>query len=185
VCRRRRGWEFFEQRDYFAAMTQVAAGQLADDVVVTQHLLRFQQLRQPGIASPEVINPHRRVDEDHKPPRGAERRRRTGAAPESEPPSAASRRALARAISASRPAWIRAVFSSMRVSRRASASRRSSMFNVVFICINVAVLAILCNWRAASGTPAASDIVSRENRPPRAESRSRSMGNEPDGRPCC
>ena len=36
MCRRRGGWEFFEQRDYFVAMTEVAAGQLANDEVVTQ-----------------------------------------------------------------------------------------------------------------------------------------------------
>jgi hypothetical protein len=53
------------------------------------------------------------------------------------PPSAAKRRALSRAMRASKPALTTAVFSAMPLSRVASRSRVSSIFSVVLICINM------------------------------------------------
>jgi len=59
------------------------------------------------------------------------------------PPKAARRRALSRAMRASRPARTTAVFSAMPLSRAASFIRASSMFSVVLICIN---MHYQCSW---------------------------------------
>ena len=56
-----------------------------------------------------------------------------------DPPSAASRRALSRAIKASRPLCTTAVFSERPLRRVASAINRSSMLSVVLICISMPV----------------------------------------------
>lgn len=52
-----------EQRLHFGAPTPVATGKLADDEVVAENLLTEQQLRQSRISSPQVVDPHRGVDE--------------------------------------------------------------------------------------------------------------------------
>ena len=70
------------------------------------------------------------------------RRRRTGLSFFSVPPSAASRRALSRAISASRPRRTRAVFSVTPVNCDARLRSSSSMLSVVLICISMYILCI-------------------------------------------
>jgi hypothetical protein len=76
-------------------------------------------------------------------PRAGGRRRGTGLRPRSVPPSAASRRALSRAISAWSPACSTAVFSRSPLNSWAFASSASSMIRVVRICIN---MVFSCRW---------------------------------------
>ena len=87
-----------------------------------------------------MIDPNRRIDESHE--ALPERRLRTGRRSLSLPPSSARRRALSRAISASSPRRTSEVFSSMPVRLEARRSRRSSIFSVVLICINMHHLSI-------------------------------------------
>ena len=77
------------------------------------------------------------IDQDHRRARRG-RRRRGGVVIGNRPPRSASRWALARAIKASRPAWISAVFSTIPVSSRARAILSSSRLRVVRICIKYA-----------------------------------------------
>jgi hypothetical protein len=80
-------------------------------------------------------------------PRAGGRRRGTGLSPRSVPPSAASRRALSRAISAWSPACSTAVFSRSPHNSWAFASSASSMIRVVRICINMVDPCRLVNGR--------------------------------------
>ena len=66
-----------------------------------------------GLTNVQVIHPDRGVDEDHD---ALARRRGFRRSAFSVPPKAASRRALSKAISASSPLWINAVFSLTPVS---------------------------------------------------------------------
>jgi IS5 family transposase len=87
-----------------------------------------------------VIDPDGGIDQDQPDlvRRAARARRRGGRRkPFSEPPRAASLRALSRAINASRPAWTIAVFSFRPVRLRALARRSSSRISVVLICISM------------------------------------------------
>jgi hypothetical protein len=80
--------------------------QLADDERVNQNEPILEKPTETGIPAPQVVDPDGRVDERQpavlRPDGG--RRRRARRRPFSEPPSAASRRALSRATRASRPA---------------------------------------------------------------------------------
>ena len=79
------------------------------------------------IAPPEVINPNRRIDQNH-----AAARRRAGALSAGcVPPNRASRCALSRWISASRPSCIRRLRSVTPVMRAACESKSSSILIVV------------------------------------------------------
>lgn len=125
------------QSEHFGAIFEVPASQLSGYERMDQHFALLQQRLQCGVAAPEMLDPHRGVYEDHG--RIEPRLRRTRARPFSEPPSRASRRALSRAISASRPKRTKAVFSAIPVNREAFCRSAESMFNVVFICISMYV----------------------------------------------
>src|SRR5581483_10828619 len=64
---------------------QVAQRQLAEDKWVPQNPPRLEQVRQRSNAAPEMVDPNRRVDEDHD----AERRRLVGFRSGAIPPSRA------------------------------------------------------------------------------------------------
>jgi hypothetical protein len=83
----------------------------------------------------EMIDPNRGVDKYHFPDRS--RLRRTEDRRGSVPPSLANRRALSRAIRASRPMRTNAVFSFTPVNAAALLSISSSMFKVDLIHINM------------------------------------------------
>ncbi len=128
----------------FRSSLEPAASQLADHEIVAPHLSGIQERRQSRVTSAEVIDPHRGVDEYHRERRGTERRRGTARRCDSDPPRAARRWALSRLMSASSPARTRAVFWSIRVSRRASSRRSSSILSVVFIHMSMVNLYISC-----------------------------------------
>ena len=85
-----------------------------------EYLAVLEGLAELGIAATEMLYPDRSIGQDH---RGRGRRR--GAARKSScvPPKAASLRPASRAIKASSPARISAVFSLIPVSRLASSMR--------------------------------------------------------------
>jgi hypothetical protein len=85
---------------YLAPAANVAAGQLSSDERVDQHFLLLQGRNESQLTAAEVLDPDRRVNEDHTLPG---RRRGTDLALGSLPPSRASRRALSREMSARRP----------------------------------------------------------------------------------
>jgi len=138
------GREFSEKAENRIPFTEVSARQLADHKGMAADFARFEQPSKGRVVSAEVIHPDGGIYENQRDRAGA-RRRRIGRRSRSLPPSAASLRALSRAINASSPAWTTAVFSGMPVSLRASASSRSSIFSVVFICTNMAIRTISHN----------------------------------------
>jgi len=118
-----------EQDKDLLPIAQRPAGKLADDEGMHKHLCRIEKGLQGAISCPQVIDPDRRVNEDHATRRG--RRRRIAFKRGSVPPSRASRRALSRAIKASRPMRTSAVFLETPVRRAARRMRDGSMFKVV------------------------------------------------------
>ena len=92
---------------------------------------------QPVAADTEVIDPHRRIDENHAALLG--RRRRIARRWASLPPRSASRRALCWAISAFRPSWTSDAFSFRPVRRDACFRRSSSIVRFVFMGAEVCV----------------------------------------------
>ncbi len=102
---RRLGKAAQEHQD-LCTVAEVPTGELTDDERVAFHLTVVQKLCQGRIATPKVVDPHRGIDE-HQRPTGEELRgRRLGIErkPGWEPPRAAKRRAVSRAISARSPA---------------------------------------------------------------------------------
>lgn len=91
-----------------------------------------QKSLERGLAPPKVLYPNRAIGEDHL--TAFSRLRGIGRKPGAKPRSAASLRALSWEMSACRPAWIRAVFWRIPVSRLASWRSFSSRFSVVLIC---------------------------------------------------
>src|SRR5574337_16606 len=120
-----------QQNQHLSTIPQGTARQFPDDERVCQHLLFVEKTYQFSVAGAEVIDPDGSVDQDHATEPG--RRRRTGFSPGSVAPSRARRRALARAISASRPKRTSAVFFATPVSLAALCSSSRSMFSVVLI----------------------------------------------------
>ena len=94
----------------------------------------MEQMAEPCIAVTEMVDPHRGVGQNHAAP---DRRRGIGRNFFCEPPSRASRRALSRAIRASRPRWIRAVFSRTPVRLAALLINSWSRFRVVLMHIKM------------------------------------------------
>src|ERR1035437_5760620 len=131
------GWQAIEHGEDLAARSHPAARQLADNKRMGDDLAALKQRDERRAAATKMVDPYRRVDEDHATLRGTLRRRGVTRSCGSVPPSRARRRACSRAISASRPARTSAVFSPMLVSRSASARRSSSILRVVFICTNM------------------------------------------------
>ena len=135
VVRRFRRRQLPKQGNDLDAVPQIPTGQLADHKRMAQHVIVQEQSLQPRDALAEMVHPDRRVDQDH--PRCPDRLLRIGASDVSVPPSSASRRALSRATSASRPARTSDVFSWIPVSLAARLRSASSMFSVVLIHINM------------------------------------------------
>jgi hypothetical protein len=100
VRRHRRRRQFPQKAEHFAAVFQIAARQLAQDERMHQHAALFKGHGQRRCAGTQMIDPNRRVDQDHA---DCERRRGTGCNRGSLPPSRARRRALSRSIRALSP----------------------------------------------------------------------------------
>src|SRR5712692_6412674 len=132
---------FLEKTEHLGAPLQPAERQLTHDERVDENEPALQKGREPRVAFAQMIDPDRCVDENQRGvlPEGRARRRGARRRSLSEPPSAASLRALSRAIKASRPAWTIAVFSFRPVRLRALSRRSSSRISVVLICISMAV----------------------------------------------
>jgi hypothetical protein len=130
-----------EKSEDLGTPPEVAKCHLAVNAGMPKDLSVEKKRRELFVPPPEMVDPDGCVDEDQRPaPRleagtGSRRRRRGGRSAFSEPPSAASRRALSRAMSASSPAWTIAVFSLMPVRLRAFSKRSSFRISVVLICI--------------------------------------------------
>ena len=83
------------QHDF--ALTQIAQGKFADDKGVRQDRSRIEQRGEGLVAHPQMLDPDRRIDQDHIEP---DRRRGGAFRPDSLPPRRANRRALSRSMSA-------------------------------------------------------------------------------------
>ena len=118
------------------ALPDVPTGQFTPHKGMKQHFADVEQYTELGMAPPQVLDPHRRVDK-HGQRAAAGRRRRIGRRAGSLPPSAASRLALSVAMSVRKAACTTAVFSSRPLSLRACSMSWSSMISVVLICINM------------------------------------------------
>jgi hypothetical protein len=103
-----RGWERGEIGEDSTAIPKTSASDFAYDERVHEYCAFFKQLGEHRISGPEVVDPDRRIDQNHL---RAGRRRGIESAFVSLPPRAASRFPASRAISACKPAWTRAVFS--------------------------------------------------------------------------
>jgi hypothetical protein len=141
-----------QQGEYLDSVLQAATGQLTDDKRVTEDPTLQQECLEFSIAPAEVIDPDGGIDEYQAAP---VRRRGVGFSFFSVPPRAARRRALASAMSASRPIRTSAVFSLMPVSSSARASSLSSMFNVVLICTSMHARYIPCKHLSTAALRAA------------------------------
>ena len=117
-------------------VTQVPARELSGDVGMPKHLAGRQRAGEFAGTRPEVTDPLRGVGKNHE-RRPPARRRRGCLSWRSEPPSAASRRAASRAMSASRPACTRAVFSEILVNSEALSTRSSRRMSVVLMHTNM------------------------------------------------
>ena len=126
-----------QQCQHFSPALEMTEGDLTRHEGMSNDLGLDQQLRQLVVPPAQVIHPNGCIGEDHGVDRRRARRRGTRRRPLSEPPRAASLRALSRAIRASRPAWTIAVFSLSPVKTRALATSSSSRINVVLICISM------------------------------------------------
>jgi hypothetical protein len=129
-----------EKAEDLRASLQPAERQLTEDERVDENEPVAQKRLQPRVASAQMVDPDRRIDQDQRGALRVRRARRRGARRKafSEPPRAARRRALSRAISASRPALTIAVFSLKPVRLRALSRRSSSRISVVLICMSMA-----------------------------------------------
>ncbi len=128
VCQVREHAEVAKELENVAALLDRPQSQLLDNERVTTNLVSPEQLDKRGFRRMKVVDPYRRVDQDH-----ALRPRRRGAAVAdgSEPPSAASRRALSTRINVSRPSRTSADFSRMPVRSDARSTSASSSVIVV------------------------------------------------------
>jgi hypothetical protein len=96
---------------------------------VSQDFSGLKEGLQGAVSPPKVVDPDGSVDKNHATRLG--RRRRIGLRPRSVPPSFDSRRALSRAINASRPMRTSAVFLETPVNRAARLMSDTSIFKVV------------------------------------------------------
>src|SRR5271170_4022532 len=111
-------------------MRQLAECEFADHAGVGEHLPVLQAAAKLWVADPQVVDPNRGVDKDH---RGVVCRLGTASSVGSLPASCDSRRALSRSISARRAWRTNALFSVVPVRRCASRTRSSSKAIVVLI----------------------------------------------------
>ena len=136
----RRLGEIVKEPQDFAPASERAAGEFTHYEGVAEHSFLEQQPGELPIGDAEMVDPDGGIDQNHWEVRPARvRRRGTGRTAFSEPPSAASRRALSRATRASSPALTTAVFSRRPLSCVALPSSASSMFSVVRMCIMMLV----------------------------------------------
>jgi hypothetical protein len=136
VFRDRGLWKLVQEIEDLLPVPEVTARQFPDHEWMAEHFPVVEERSQAGVAPAQVLDPHGGINEDHA--ALAERRRRMGRIPFSVPPRSARRRALSRAMRASRPRRIREVFSLTPVRREARWRRESSTFSVVLICIKMA-----------------------------------------------
>jgi len=108
------GRKMSQQLEQLRMVLQIAAHNLADDEWMDAHAACFQRIDEPGVSTAQVVNPHRRIGEDHA---LADRRLGMGRNVGSLPPRRASRRALSRSMSARSPSWMRAVRSAIPARR--------------------------------------------------------------------
>ena len=162
VRRNGHGGQCVEKTEDFFTLAEIAATELADYERMRPDDAVVQLRDKRGVPAAQMVDPYGRVGEQVDYFEG-ERRRRTGRSRFSTPPRAARRRALSRAISASKPACTMAVFSRIPVSCRARSSRSSSMIKVVLICMNMVGRCIRVNRPATaeSGGIAEQGAVSR------------------------
>lgn len=113
-------------------IVQVATCQFADHHWMHAHPPLCQQLIEPLVAMPQMIDPDRGIDKNHIASQ-PDRRLEIGSSPGSLPPRAARRRALSRSIRAFRPSRSNADFSCTPVNVTARSNNRSSMVRVVRI----------------------------------------------------
>ena len=107
---------------------------------MAEHLSVNEKAGEPMIGHAQVVDPDRCIDQNHADFRATlDLRRGLERAFVSEPPNAANRMALSRAMSASKPARTTAVFSRSPLNCVARPSNASSMFKVVRICISMAI----------------------------------------------
>ncbi len=121
----RRFREFCEVSQNLAALLQISARKFPQYEGMHENHAALEKLRESSVAFAKVIDPDGTVDQHRH--NVADRRRSAVSSCGWLPPSAASRFAASRAISASSPACTSAVFSSMPVSRLARSIRTSSM----------------------------------------------------------
>jgi hypothetical protein len=115
---------------------KIAAGEFPDDEGVYNDIAGAKLLLQACIPGTQVVDPNRRIHEEHAHVL-RDRRRAMGRNCFSEPPRSARRFALSSAMRASNPILTREVFSFTPVSCEALAKARSSMFSVVLMHINM------------------------------------------------
>src|SRR5262245_61046870 len=115
--------QFRKGADYQIALTDGTEGQLAGHKRMHEHLAATEQARKKTIAAAQMIDPDRRVDQNHA---GSSRRLGGALNSGSLPPRRASRRALSRSISAFNASRTSADFSCKPVRVRASATNSSS-----------------------------------------------------------
>jgi hypothetical protein len=118
----------FKRFDDHGSLPQIAQRNLARNEGMRKHTAIIQKPGQMRVARPQVIDPHRGIDEDHP---SAGLRRGAASSPGSLPPSRARRRALSRSIRAFRPSRTRVDFSCTPVRLLALARRVSSIARVV------------------------------------------------------
>jgi hypothetical protein len=128
---RHSGWQVLKQFENRIAVAKTAASDLSQHERVHQDLCSLKQRDQPCVASPQVIDPHRGVDQDQA---GFPVRLRGAALREGwVPPSRARRLALSRSMSALKPSLKMAVLSMGPTSLAALARSSSSTLMVVRI----------------------------------------------------
>jgi len=127
-------WQRRQQSKDLSPVPQVPTRELTNHEGMADYLPLVEKLNELRVAPGQMVDPNRGIDEDHQ---AAERRRRIDRSELSVPPSLARRRALSKAIKASRPRRIKAVFSVIPVNCSALFRRESSILSVVLICISM------------------------------------------------
>lgn len=117
------------------AILQLAARKFADDEWMAKHEALLEQIRECRVATTEMVDPDRRIDQDHGDERRVRatiaRRRRGALARGSLPPSRASRRAASRSTSARRASFRTIERSLVPAAALAAFNRASSRVTVV------------------------------------------------------
>jgi hypothetical protein len=125
------GAKLLKQLESCLAVREIAAGEFTDYERVNYDFAATEMLAEWGLALAKVVNPYRRVGEDHI--AAEERLLGIGSSCGWVPPSLASRKALSRSMSAFSPSRSTAERSRPPVSLVALASRSSSSVTVVRI----------------------------------------------------